>query len=125
MDKHDAESEGNRIRAFLATVKFLDGCEVVEDYWEGRSLIERLALVRDLNAKNYHWDAIECATVLDFLHWIQPVKGSCFCNDDSELNATCGFHAVLEFLSDEVRRMGKPAKPKRARASDAEVAHHG
>lgn len=124
-DECPEEYESTRIRAFLAKVKPLEGCTIGEsdEYWEGRSLIERLALAREVNvnAKGYHWDAIECATVLHFLHSIQPVKGTCFCHDDSRVNATCGFHAILEFARDEVRRMAPPKPKARKRTSSAAV----
>jgi len=106
------ESTGTRIRAFLAKVKPLDGVDVGEHdtYREGRALIEGLGLAWDLESDDYRWDAIECATVLNFLHWIQPVKGSCFCDDNSRVNATCGFHAILQFMADQLYRLAPQVK---------------
>jgi hypothetical protein len=115
-DECPEEREATRIRAFLAKVRPLSGNEVADSYWEGRSLIEGLALAFELADEDYHWDAINCAAVLAFLHSIEPVKGSCFCHDDSRVSLTCGFHAVLEFMADELRRQGAPAK-KRKRAA--------
>lgn len=104
-DAWPEERESTRIRAFLAKVMPLNGGTFGEsnEYWEGRSLIEGLALAFDLADEDYHWDTINCATVLGFLSGIQPVKGSCFCHDNSDVNLTCGFHAVLGFMADELR----------------------
>jgi hypothetical protein len=121
-DEVPEERESTRIRAFLAKVKPLSGttCGEYDEYWEGRSLIEGLALAFETGDDTYRWHALDCAAVVNFLHWIEPVNGSCFCNDDSRVNATCGFHAVLEFMADEMRRLAqKPKGRKRA----AEVAH--
>jgi hypothetical protein len=117
-----SEREGTRIRAFLAKVKPLNGCDFGEqdEYWEGRALIEQLAVAYDLETEDYRWDALECSTVVRFLSWIEPVKGTCFCHDQIEklgVSTTCGFHAILEFASDEMRRIGSARRAKR------EVAH--
>jgi hypothetical protein len=134
----DHNDDVSYIRGFLAQVKPLEACEVDDEYFEGRSLIERLALALEANtdqdlplgegriaaaAKNYQWDATQCATVLGFLTLIQPVKGVCFCNDPSYSihNATCGFHSILYFARDQVRRIATPQPKARKRA--AEVAH--
>ena len=51
--------KSTRIRALLARTRPLSGNEVPEVYyWEGRSLIEGLALAFDLGDDHYHWDAI-------------------------------------------------------------------
>jgi hypothetical protein len=116
----------NYIRGFLSQVKPLEGNEVQDEYFEGRSLIERLALALEVNTKGYHWDATQCATVLGFLTLIQPVKGACFCDDRSYSihNATCGFHVILYFARDQMRRMATWEPKVRKRASSvAEVAH--
>src|SRR6185437_16411308 len=84
------ERPGMRIRALLSRTRPLSGNEVPDVYWEGRSLIEGFALSSDLGDDHYHWDAIKCATVLEFLSAIEPTAGNCFCNDDSNVNATCG-----------------------------------
>jgi hypothetical protein len=94
VDASPAEREGTRIRAFLSKVRPLSGVEVNDVYWEARALIEQLALAFDLRDEAYRWDPMQCATVIDFMHWIQPAAGSCFCNDDSDVNATCGLHAT-------------------------------
>jgi hypothetical protein len=116
-----SEFESNRIRAFLSKVRPLSGVAETDKYWEGRSLIEQLALAFDVQDEAYHWDPMQCAAVLDFMHWIQPAKGTCFCNDDSVVNATCGLHVILAFAADEVRGLAPKAKErKRKRAA---VAH--
>jgi hypothetical protein len=115
-----AERESTRIRGFLAKVRPLKGCDVNDAYWDGRSLIESLAVAFEAEDADYHWDAANCASVLDFLAWVQPVKGSCFCNDNSRVNLTCGFHEILTFMADELRRVAPKAK---ARKRAAEVAH--
>jgi hypothetical protein len=133
-DEVPEERDSNRIRAFLAKVKPLSGCTVgeLDEYWQARSLIEQLALAYDVENENYHWDANECGMAVQFLHWIEPVKGSCFCNDRSRINLTCGFHAILQFIADqlfgfaarqiadEVRRLAPKVK---GRKRAAEVAH--
>jgi hypothetical protein len=109
-DDSIGERPGTRIRALLARTRPLTGNEVPDVYWEGRSLIEGLALAIDLGDDDYHWDAINCATVLQFLSAIEPTAGNCFCNDPSDINATCGFHVILNFMADEMRRLA--AGPK-------------
>lgn len=118
------DGDSTYIRGFLAKVKPLEGCTVRDEYWEGRSLIERLALALEVN-EDCHWDATQCATVLDFLGLTQPVNGICFCNDGSysSTNATCGFHVILNFMRDEVRRLA-PAPKAKGRKPEAEVATH-
>lgn len=119
-DESPNERPGTRIRALLARTRPLSGNEVPDVYWEGRSLVEGLALAFDLGDDRYRWNAINCATVLGFLSAIEPTAGNCFCNDPSDVNATCGFHVILDFMADEVRR----AAPKqKARKRAAEVAH--
>jgi len=102
----DHNEKATNIRALLARTRPFAGSEVPDVYWEGRSLIEELALALDLEDDDYHWDPINCATVLEFITSIEPTAGHCFCNDRSEAkaNSTCGFHAVLQFMRDELRR---------------------
>jgi hypothetical protein len=115
----DNEDDVGYIRGFLAQVKPLEGNAVQDEYFEGRSLVERLALALEANTEGYHWDATQCATVLGFLTLVQPVKGACFCNDSSYSihNATCGFHLILYFARDQVRRMATP-QPKAHRRAE-------
>jgi hypothetical protein len=47
-----------------------------------------LALAFDLGDDHYHWDAINCATVLEFLSTIEPTEGNCFCHDQSSPSPT-------------------------------------
>jgi hypothetical protein len=119
-DESPNERAGTRIRALLAITRPLSGNEVRDVYWEGRSLLEQLAVAFDAEDDRYHWDAIHCATVADFLTTIEPTDGNCFCNDPSDVNATCGFHVILDFMADELRRTAPKAK---ARKRAAEVAH--
>jgi hypothetical protein len=87
-------------------------------YWEGRSLIECLALAFELADDDYHWDAINCATVLKFIGVIEPITGHCFCNDrsTSEVNATCGLHVILDFMAAPLQRVvPRPSRKGRAR----------
>ena len=110
------ERESTRIRAFLARVIPLKGCEVGEPYWEGRSLIQGLAVAFEAAYRGYHWDAGQCATVVDFLTWVQPIK--CYCKDDnSPVSAICGLHAILGFVADELRRSAPPKVKARRRAA--------
>jgi hypothetical protein len=113
-DECPEERESARIRAFLARVRPLIGNEVRECYWDGRALIEALALAFETEDESYHWSVADCATVADFISAVQPVKGTCFCNDDSRVNATCGFHEVLYFMQSELLRAAKAKGRKRA-----------
>lgn len=119
-DDSIGERPGTRIRALLARTRPLTGNEVPDVYWEGRSLVEGVALAFDLGDDQHHWDAINCATVLEFLSTIEPTEGNCFCHDQSDVNATCGFHVLLDFMADELRRVAPKAK---IRKSAAEVAN--
>jgi hypothetical protein len=98
------ERAGTRIRALLARTRPLSGCDYGGDatFWNGRGLIEELALAHETQTE-LHWSAKQCADVLMFLHSIEPTDGNCFCNDDSEINATCGFHEVREFMENQLR----------------------
>jgi hypothetical protein len=105
------ERSGTRIRAFLSKVKPLSGCTFGEqdEFWEGRALIEQLAVSYDVQSDEYRWDALQCATVIDFLSMLEPVKGTCFCRDQIEelgVSTTCGFHIILQFAAEEMRRIG-------------------
>ena len=108
-DEVPEEQTGTRIRAFLAMARPLRGVVVADLYWEARALIETLALQFDTEGE-YHWTPEECASVLDFMHSIEPRKGACYCNDDSRVSATCGQHAIFEFLAQEVRSFNLPAE---------------
>jgi hypothetical protein len=108
--KHIAPSEdpieerpGTRIRALLARTRPLTGNEVPDAYRNGRSLLESLALSYDVES-DLSWGPAQCSTVLEFLSSIEPTAGNCFCNDKSTVNATCGFHVILDFMADEMRR---------------------
>ncbi len=108
----DAELEADvsadatyQLRAFLARTRVLSGCDYGsdDDFWNGRGLIEELALARETGTM-LSWSPGQCADVIHFIHNIQPTKGNCFCNDDSEISATCGFHVVLEFVEKQLRK---------------------
>jgi hypothetical protein len=96
------EHPSARIQALLARTRPLSGNEVREVYWEGRSLVESLALAYQTGT-DCTWTLEQCATVLEFLATIEPTSGQCFCNDPSEVNATCGFHTLLEFMAEMIR----------------------
>lgn len=117
-DADPSERESTLIRGFLAKVIPLKGCGVNDKYWVGRSLIESLAVAFDADDDDYHWNAADCAAVLDFFAWVQPVKGSCYCDDNSTVNTTCGFHEIIMFMAAELRRVARPAKARKR-----EVAH--
>ena len=85
------ERPSARLRALLARSRPLEASEVPDVYWEGRSLIENLALAYECETP-YAWSVADCATVLCFLAVIQPTAGNCICDDPSEVNATCGLH---------------------------------
>jgi hypothetical protein len=94
-----------QIRAFLARTRPLSGCSFGDDdtFWTGRGLIEELALSRETGT-TLQWSLEQCADVLRFIHSVEPTKGNCFCDDDSEISATCGFHVILEFIEDQLRK---------------------
>jgi hypothetical protein len=96
------EKPGARLRALLARTRPLEGNEVPNVYWQGRSLIEELALAYETET-DYDWSLPQCATVLGFLGSIQPTGGHCICNDQSEVNATCGLHVLYEFIAARLR----------------------
>jgi hypothetical protein len=125
-DEAPSERESTRIRAFLVRTKPLDGCTFGEqdEYWEARALLEQLALAYDMGTEDYHWDAVQCATVVDFLSWIEPVKGTCFCHDQIEelgVSTTCGFHVILQFAAEEMRRLAPKAKGRKRAEKVAHV----
>jgi hypothetical protein len=109
--KHRAEQHGAapgerpaaRIRALLARTRPLSGCDVADVYWEGRSLVDSLALAYEAET-DYTWSSSRCATVLEFLAHIEPTEANCICNDLSDVNATCGLQIVYEFIADRPRR---------------------
>lgn len=110
------ERTSARIRAFLLNTKPLAGsfADEIETFQEGQALIENLALRCDLQ-REIQWNAAQCATVLYFLHLIQPIDGKCYCNDISRVNATCGYHYVLIFMEDQLWRIAAPARRTRRR----------
>jgi hypothetical protein len=111
-----------RIRAFLARTRPLSGNETPNVYWEGRSLIESLALTYEImTVDDYEWTLPQCALVLAFLQAIEPVKGHCFCGgfDREAVSTTCGHHLVLQQIEDQLRRIGPQVKQRKR----AEVAH--
>ena len=110
-----------RIRAFLARVRPMVGNECPDVYWEGRSLIESLALSYDTKeTDDYEWTLPQCALVLAFLQAIQPAKGHCFCGGfDTEaegISTTCGHHLILMHLQEQMDRLSDASEAK-------EVAH--
>ena len=107
------ERTSTRIRAFLESIEPLAvDLDKNNSYVVGRTLIEDLARCCD-SEENVQWEPEECAVVLRFLHWIQPVEGRCFCNDASRINATCGFHSVLIFLEDQMWRIGASVRRRK------------
>jgi hypothetical protein len=123
MAKPPTDEKAIYIRALLARTRPCADSEVPDVYWEGRSLIEALALAFDLDDDHYRWDGINCATVLEFIIAIEPTVGHCFCNDQSqsEVNATCGFHVILHFMADELRRVAPKMKGRKRAAEVANV----
>jgi hypothetical protein len=118
------ERTSTRIRRFLAVTKPIDpAAEDIDTFQTGKALIEDLAEKCRLE-RTARWDAADCASVLCFIHLIQPMDGECFCNDASRVNATCGYHAVLEFMEQQMWRMAE-TKPrhKRSNANPARKAH--
>jgi hypothetical protein len=96
------EKPSARLRAVLARTRPLEGSEIREVYWEGRSLIEELALAYEAES-DYDWTLSQCATALDFLGSIQPTEGNCICNDQSDVNATCGLFTLYEYIAERLR----------------------
>ena len=92
------------VRSWRGTRPLL-GCDYSGDetFWTGRGLIEELALSRETGVPLY-WSHEQCADVVRFVHSVEPTKENCFCDDDSEISATCGFHVVLEFIEKQLRK---------------------
>lgn len=104
-DNRLEERTTTRIRAFLDSIEpLVVDLENNHDYVEGQELIEDLAQCCEME-KGRRWGPEECAMVVRFLHWITPIKGRCFCNDNSRINATCGYHSVLIFMEDQLWRI--------------------
>lgn len=110
-----AERTGTRIRAFLDSIEpLVEGLADDNRYAVGQTLFKDLARCCDME-EHVQWEPEECAAVLRFLHWIQPSKGHCFCNDRSRVNATCGFHSVLIFMEEQMWQIAEsPRRRKRA-----------
>ena len=108
VDSPPEDRAGTRIRAFLARTRPLKGTTWGDRdaFWEGRALIEQLALALDMRNPDYHWSPAECAAVLTLLHAIEPHRGACYCdeNPDERISITRGYHAVLEFMAEEMAR---------------------
>jgi hypothetical protein len=99
-----AERTSVRIRTFLARTRPLAGNDVPDYYWDGRQLIEQLALAYEVGTwEELAWTVDECSNVLRYITLVEPVKGTCFCNDPSEVNATCGFHEILFHVIDSIQ----------------------
>jgi hypothetical protein len=103
-----AERPSTRINAFLAKTMPLGGscfCGT-EGFHRGRKLIEELALHFQVQIALPRWNHGQCADVLCYVHCCQPVPGACFCNDQlgEAISITCGFHEVLEFVENQLRR---------------------
>jgi hypothetical protein len=99
------------IRAFLARTRPLSGCDFgsADGFHNGRGLVEELALSIE-SGTTLRWSLDQCADVLRFVHAVEPTKGNCFCADKSEVSATCGLHAILEFVEKRLRRETKKSK---------------
>jgi hypothetical protein len=121
---HPLDAPHTRLRAFLAKTRPLTGNEVPNVYWEGRSLIESLALsyeTREYEAigPDPEWTLEKCATVLAFLQVIEPVKGHCFCGgfdrEEHGISITCGHHIILGNLEEQLLHLAaRDRKRKRA-----------
>jgi len=107
-----------RLRAFLARTRPITGCECPNVYWEGRSLIESLALSYEImTVDDYEWTLPQCALVLSFLQAIEPAEGHCFCGGfDSApyaISTTCGHHLILQQLQDQMDRLSDASETVR------------
>ncbi len=98
---HPTETPSARLRALLARTRPLVGSNVAADYWQGRPLIEHLALALETGTE-CEWSLSDCARVLRFLAFIQPTEGSCICDDRSDVNATCGLHVIYGEIADRI-----------------------
>jgi hypothetical protein len=101
------------IRAFLLGIGPLFGSDATYTFHEGYELVEKLALHCELE-REIQWNAEQCATVLRFLHVVQPKKVKCYC--DGLVNGTenWGYHSVLIFIEHQLWRIAKPRSRKRA-----------
>jgi len=115
------DQDQTRLRAFLSKVRPLSGSTGHEDlYWEGRSLIEGLALNCELGLDDDQWSLEQCGAVLKFLTVIEPVKGECYCGGfDREaqgISITCGHHIILESIGWSLQRLAEPANKRKGAA---------
>lgn len=106
-----SEATSDRIRAFLASMRPLRGCDAAsrEEYQLGRALIERLALsARDDDYPTLRLTAEQCADVLNFLSRSEPIEEEGWWQDDQDgPSHLCGFYEVIIALETSLRARGR------------------
>ena len=99
-----SEATAGRIRAFLASMRHLRGCNVADDdhYQDGRSVIERLALSADEeNRPTLGLSSAECADALNFLGRSEPREPRDWWKDpENAPSHVVGFYLTLGSLED-------------------------
>lgn len=105
-----SERTGDRIRAFLASMRPLDGSGAGDDkeYHRGRSLIERLALsATEEDDPTLRLGAAQCADVLNYLGRSEPIEERDWWKDPRNApNHVIGYEMVLRALERSLRDVG-------------------
>lgn len=105
-DRPDDDHTDRRIRAYLASVRPLRGSSDEDDnYYRGRSLIERLALSAvDTGMPTLKLTVVDCANVLHFVHGSEPMEPWAWWKDPEHgPSHLCGFSLVIEAVEDSLR----------------------
>jgi hypothetical protein len=113
--QQSVERTAARIRAFLAKVRGLRGCQLeCAEHWQyARSLIERIAESADQNEDDYatpplRLSADDCACVLQFLAQIEPLEpGSWWVERHGEPSHLVGYQMILFVLQESVLKLGR------------------
>ncbi len=98
------ECTDRRLRAYVAALVPLRGCQVSEEWHRGRALIEQLAVS---SVEPYGPQRVltleECAAVLRFMHSSEPLDpATFFAESDTYPSVACGQMAVFEALENAV-----------------------
>ncbi len=103
-----SEQTADRIRAYLASVHVPDdlGSATADYAWEqGRKLIERMAQsAKDLMAPSVRLSIEECADMLQFVQFVQPIKPCEFWKDPKDApSQVVGYDFVLMTIEASLR----------------------
>jgi hypothetical protein len=108
----DLDATGNRIRAYLASVRPLGGVADLgtdEFYQRGRSLIERLALSAEDDAlPSLRLTAAQCADVVRFIAMSEPIEPSTWWEDpEGAPSHIAGFTLLMNAVESSLRGPGR------------------